>query len=175
MFLDSKPYSTRAQVIMVLLATMNRLKGGNTKQRVIEEIESMSWFARKIEDLTPYPTVSTEARWKTLVAFGRKDCYEEELFVKDGVPDSWQISQAGTNSFLKRKDLFASGDLDCRKCYMWSPTFKKFINPDYVPSPEDADRPSNVYDDYYKRNQHLELAELLNKYRGIQNQKEAEQ
>ena len=164
MYIDSNPYSTRAQVIMLLLATMHRLKGGNSKRRVIEEIESMSWFARQIEDLTPYPTVSTEARWKTLVAFRRKDCYEQELFEKDRIRDSWHISKDGTNTFVIRRSQFASGEFDCRKCYMWSPAFKEFIDPAYVPSSEDADRPSNVYDDYYKRDQKIIFNRLMERF-----------
>ena len=152
MFLDSNPYSTRAQMIMILLAAMQELKGGRSKQEVIAEIEVRGWFDKGPDDNTPFPSApSKEARWKTTVAFGRKDCYEEELFIRDEIRNSWQISKSGINSFIERKGLFASGQLDCRKCYMWSARFKQHIVSSYVPSKEDSDRPSNVYKDYHKR------------------------
>jgi hypothetical protein len=100
MYLESNPYSTRAQVIMILLATMHSLMGGHSKRMVISEIESRKWFDRRLEDNTPYPSAK-EARWKTLVAFRREDCYEEELFLRDGVHDSWQMRFSGARIFLE--------------------------------------------------------------------------
>ena len=150
MYLDSNPYSTRSQMIMILLGTMAGHKGGHSKQSVISMIEESKWFDFQEEDRKPYPTVKTkEPRWHTSVAFRRKDCYEEELFVRDGVRDSWTISKDGTNAYVLRKMQFASGELDCSECYMWSQVFKKHIYPTYVPSDKDRGRPDDVYKDYY--------------------------
>jgi hypothetical protein len=165
MYLESDPYSTRAQVIMLLLATMNDLKGGHSKSSVIAEIESRSWFNRLPEDDNPYSSSRTgEARWKTLVAFSRKDCYEEELFTRDDIRDSWQISKRGNECYVIRKSQFKARELDCRKCYMWSSAFKLFIDPNYEQSPEDAERPSTIYDDYKKRDEMIRVRKFWERY-----------
>lgn len=86
MDLDSNPYSTRSQMIMILLGTMAGCKGGHSKQSVISMIEESKWFDYQEEDRKPYPTAKTkEPRWHTSVAFRRKNCYEDDLFVRDGV------------------------------------------------------------------------------------------
>jgi hypothetical protein len=73
-FLAQKPYSTRSQMIMILLGIMIDCKGGHSKKSVISMIEESRWFDLRIEDRKPYPTVQTkEPRWQTLVAFSRKD------------------------------------------------------------------------------------------------------
>lgn len=150
MYLDSNPYSTRSQMIMILLGTMAGCKGGYSKQSVISMIKESRWFDFQEEDRKPYPTVKTkEPRWHTAVAFRRKDCYEEELFVRDGVRDSWSISKDGTNAYVSRKIQFVSGELDCSQCYMWSQIFKKHVYPQYTPSDKDCGRPDDVYKDYY--------------------------
>jgi hypothetical protein len=165
MYLDSNPYSTRSQMIMILLGIMADRKGGHSKQEVISMIEESGWFDFKEEDRNPYPTVKTgEPRWHTSVAFRRKDCYEEDLFVRDGVRDCWTISKDGVNAFVRRKMQFASGELDCSMCYMWSLKFKKHICPNYVPSANDRVRPDDVYKDYYRdrlMQRYLNLARLL--------------
>ena len=158
MYLDSNPYSTRSQMIMILLGTMAGCKGGHSKQSVISMIEESRWFDFQEEDRKPYPTVKTkEPRWHTSVAFRRKDCYEDDLFVRDGVRDSWTISKDGSNAYVLRKMQFASGELDCAKCYMWSPIFKRIIDPSYSPSDRDVARPDDVYKDYY-------MARMLDRY-----------
>lgn len=149
MYLDSNPYGTRSQMIMILLGTMAGCKGGHNKQAVISMIEKLKWFDLRAEDKTSYPTVTTrEPRWHTLIAFRRKDCYEEELFVKDGCRDSWQISKDGLNAYAVRKAQFSAGKFDCSQCYMWSQVFKKHICHQYIPTDHDLDRPDDVYKDY---------------------------
>lgn len=163
MYLEVSPYSTRSQVIMILLGTMVGCKGGHSKQSVIAMIKESGWFDFQEEDRKPYPTVKTkEPRWHTAVAFRRKDCYEEELFVRDGVRDSWSISKDGSNAYVRRKIQFASGELDCTRCYMWSQIFKKHVCPEYVPSDKDLGRPDDVYKDYY-------VSKLINRYLDAKN------
>lgn len=40
-----------------------------------------------------------------------------------------------------------SGVLDSRRCYIWTPTFKQFMQLGYVPSSADRKRPLDVYRD----------------------------
>lgn len=157
-FLEANPYSTRSQMIMILLGTMASLKGGNSKKSVLSLIEQSKWFDLRQEDRKPYPkTTTSEPRWHTAVAFRRKDCYEEDLFIRDGVRDSWSISKDGMNAYVVRKSEFASGKLDCARCYMWSPIFKKLMCDSYTTTDRDRDRPDNVYDDYF-------MDKILRKY-----------
>jgi hypothetical protein len=136
-------------MIMILLGVMAGCKGGQSKQDVISIIQDLKWFDLREEDKKPYPTVTTrEPRWHTLIAFRRKDCYEEDLFVRDGIRDSWQISKDGLNAYAVRKSQFSSSELDCSRCYMWSKVFKKHICPNYLPTDCDLDRPEDVYKDY---------------------------
>ena len=165
MYLESNPYSTRSQMIMILLGTMTGLKGAHSKQAVISMIKESKWFDFQEEDRKPFPKGnSKEPRWHTSVAFSRKDCYEEELFVRDRVKDSWMITIDGSNAYVKRKKEFASGKLDCARCYMWSPIFKKHIYPEYVPSDRDCGRPDDVYKDYY-------VSKLINRYMNAVNKR----
>jgi hypothetical protein len=161
MYLESNPYSTRSQMIMILLGAMSGLKGGHSKQEVISMIEGLKWFDFQTEDRLPYPSARTrEPRWHTLIAFRRKDCCDEALFIQDGCRDSWQISNDGANAYAVRKAQFAAGQLDCSKCYIWSHVFKKHICPQYVPNNHDLERPYNVYKD-------LAVDKLIEKYRNI--------
>ena len=150
MNLHSNPYSTRSQMMILLLGALVDRKGAYTKQDVLAIIEGLKWFEMRQEDKLRYPTVqSDEPRWKTLIAFTRKDCVEDKLFEDDECRDSWQISQNGMNEFVRLRDCFASGELDCSKCYMWSHVFKKHMRPEYAPSGSDKDRPGDIYRDYY--------------------------
>lgn len=140
-------------MMILLLGALSDRKGAYSKQDVLAIIEELKWFDLRQDDKVPYPTVqSKEQRWKTLIAFTRKDCVEDKLFEDDGCHDSWQISKNGRNIYARFKDAFASGKLDCSKCYMWSDVFKKHLRPEYTPSERDMDRPGDVYKDYYKIN-----------------------
>ena len=148
------PYSTRSQMIILLLGALFERKGAYTKQDVLSIIERLKWFDLRQDDKIPYQTVqSKEPRWKTLIAYTRKDCVEDKLFMDDGCHDSWQISKRGRNVFAMLKGDFSAGNFDCSKCYMWSQAFKKHMCPDYVPTERDLDRPGDVYKDYYPTNQ----------------------
>lgn len=145
-------------MMILLLGALFDRKGAYPKQDVLAIVAGLKWFDLRQDDKIPYPTVqSKEPRWKTLIAFTRKDCVEDGLFEDDGTRDSWQISKNGRNVFAIFRENFASGELDCSKCYMWSNVLKKHMNPGYSPSERDLGRPGDVYKDYYK-------ASVLGKY-----------
>ncbi len=145
-------------MMILLLGALFDRKGAYTKQDVLAIVEGLKWFDLRQEDKLRYPTVqSNEPRWKTMIAFTRKDCVEDKLFEDDGTRDSWQISKKGRNVFAMFRECFTSGELDCAKCYMWSQVFKKHMNPLYSTSERDLNRPDDVYKDYYQAN-------LLEKY-----------
>lgn len=93
-------YSTRSQMMFLLLAVLHDKNGGHRKQDVIDYIEKAKWFAKEPEDLQPMPSANSgEPRWITSFAFARKDCVEEGFFHDDGVEDSWQITKKGISAF----------------------------------------------------------------------------
>ena len=152
-------------MMILLLGALSERKGAYSKQDVISIIEGLKWFNLRQEDKLPYPTVqSKEPRWKTLVAFTRKDCVEHNLFDNDECYDSWQISKDGRNIYTEFREAYAAGELDCSKCYMWSSVFKKHLMPEYSPSARDLHRPNDVYKDYYKAGM---INFLLSKYSNI--------
>ena len=142
-------YSTRSQMMLILLGVLHDRPGGYSKSEVIGLIEEENYFAKQLEDKKPFKSKNCgESRWLTSFAFARKDCVAEGFFVDDDVRDSWQITKKGVNAFIAIKDEFATSYFDCRKCYMWSPAFKKVMFSQYQPTDMDAARPDDVYKDY---------------------------
>ncbi len=43
-----------------------------------------------------------------------------------------------------------TGELDVRRCFIWSQTFKKFMLPAYEPG-KDKPRPATLYDDWFAK------------------------
>ena len=154
MKLLTNPYSTSSQMTILLLGALINHKGAYAKQQVLTIVEGLKWFDLRQDDKIPYPTVqSKEPRWKTLIAIARRDCVESNFFEDNGTRDNWQISKKGGNVFALFRENYASGELDCSKCYMWSHVLKKHMNPGYSPSERDLDRPGDVYNDYYRTSQ----------------------
>jgi hypothetical protein len=63
MNLTHNPYSTRSQMMIMLLGALVDRKGAYTKQDVLAIIEKLKWFVFRQEDRIPYPkgqTTSTE-------------------------------------------------------------------------------------------------------------------
>jgi hypothetical protein len=59
--------------------------------------------------------------------------------------DYWEISRKGIESFEGFRDKFSSGALPVGRCYLWTPTFKLLMHPEYRPSERDLTRPWDEY------------------------------
>ena len=141
-------FQPRGQCIILLCAALRELRGSVTKQEAIECISDRKWFAIEPEDLKPYPSQqhTREPRWKTLIAWGRKDSVLRD-FMLYHERNSWALSREGIRRWDLHRPKFASGEHDVRSGYLWSPTFKRYLCATYEPSPKDAPRPWRFYDD----------------------------
>lgn len=142
----AKPQS---QLIVLLLAALRELRVARPKKEVLSQIIESGWYATCPEDMRPYPSQvssTAEPRSHTLIAWARKECVESAL-MSDGTRDSWEATTEGKNVVARVKQAVAQGQCSVRLCYYWTPVFKRFIDPNYTPSSEDAQRPKYRYED----------------------------
>jgi hypothetical protein len=140
-------YSNRGQGVLLVLHALQELGGSNTKAEVIGKISSCHWYDVSRHDLPPYEG-KEEPKYHTLLAWARKDCYEREWMLRAGWND-WSISRDGRSVLEDVIQRFRSRRLDVSRCYLWTASFKKMLDPAYVPSNGDAIRPEEVSDDYW--------------------------
>ena len=140
-------YSVRGQIIVMLLEVLRIEGGSSTRRDAADSILDRHWFSIKSEDWPPYPTQQNkEPRWRTLVAWGRKDAFDHQLLSDVGY-NAWELSRRGQEKADLLRQRFENRELDVRRCYMWTPELKKFMCSTYEPSDDDAPRPSRIYED----------------------------
>jgi hypothetical protein len=54
--------------------------------------------------------------------------------------DAWQLSRDGRKMLENIFSRYRDRKLDVRQCYLWTPKFKKRVDPNYEPSAKDAVR-----------------------------------
>jgi hypothetical protein len=126
----------------MLLATLHEMRAIRAKQEALAHIQAHHYFDILPEDWDPYPT-QTEPRWHTMIAWARKDSVVRELMFDHDENDHWEITRKGLDQFERFRSRFGSGELTVRRCYLWSPTFKRLMYPDYQPSEQDWKRPTD--------------------------------
>ena len=138
-------YSSRGQCVILILYALRELGSQHSKKEVLRFIQDARLYQVIPDyDLPPYAN-KNEARYQTLLAWARKDAFETDWLVQTDERDAWQISRLGRAVLEKNLQRFLTGgDLDVRKCYLWTPKFKKLVHPSYEPSNEDAERPEEV-------------------------------
>lgn len=57
--------------------------------------------------------------------------------------DDWSISRDGRRVLEDVIEKYRTKALDVRKCYLWTPEFKRMIDPAYEASDADAVRPED--------------------------------
>jgi hypothetical protein len=115
-------YGNRGQGVILVLYTLFFLGGSNKKQEVIDCISRCGWYDVTRHDLPPYEGQNEPTDFN----------------------DDWSISGEGRTVLDKNIKRFQTGELSVRKCYLWKPKFKKLIDPNYIPSSEDAIRPEEI-------------------------------
>jgi len=152
--------STRGQAMALLLAALENIRVSVSKREVIQHISSHKFFDIQDEDRLPYPSASThDPRWHCLIAWARKDCVQRE-WVFDDERDAWGITRAGIDIHQRTLGKFLEGSWKAHRCYLWTPTFKKLMQPSYLPSKNDLARPFNVYRDLQEFNANRLLAQF---------------
>lgn len=59
--------------------------------------------------------------------------------------NAWQLPRDGRNILDRVTSRYRSGELEVRRCYLWTPKFKKHIDPAYEPSDRDRVRPEDAF------------------------------
>lgn len=144
-------FSARGQVIAMLLHVLSQLPYSAKRSDITGLIRSGKLFALADEDERPYPSQRAaggdEPRWNTLVAFARQDCVDR-AWMHPRADNQWRISELGRQIMGVTKDRFATGKLEVRHGYLWTPKFKKLLCPNYEPSDLDEKRPvGSIYKD----------------------------
>lgn len=143
------PYSPRGQTILLLLAALHVLKKSRTKKEVIDFIEDKKWFNLEDEDKIPYKSQQgVEPRWKTLIAWSRKDCVDLG-FMESDVTDSWLAKKEGLNLVVRLKSRCESGEFEVGRCFLWTHSLKEFYDPKFQSSGQDVPRPRYMYRDSF--------------------------
>jgi len=148
--------SPRGQCAVVLLAALHDMYindgiGHVTKREAIQYIAMKHWFDVHDEDREPYQSqqqLTGEPRWHTLIAWARKDSVIRD-YVSYESRNSWGMTRRGRDAFeIFHRDC-ATGKKPVAPCFLWSVHFKKFMNPDYQPGPNDKKRPHSFYRIYF--------------------------
>jgi hypothetical protein len=130
-----------------VLYALQDLGGSNAKADVIARISHGGWYDVTKHDLPPYEG-KMEPKYHTLLAWARKDCYERDWMLQTDQRDDWSISRLGRAVLEKALSKYQSSEWDVRKCYLWKRSFKKLVDPRYVPSDQDAIRPEELLERY---------------------------
>lgn len=143
-------FQPRGQCITLLVAALKEAGVSLSRREAVEFIGDHRWFALQSEDWKPYPSQKSlgEARWKTLIAWARKDAALRN-FVNDFEHNSWSLSRNGHRLWEGIINKLNQGELDVTLGYLWSPVFKQKMRPEYTPSEKDAQRPYSLYRDSF--------------------------
>ena len=140
-----KVFSPRGQCIVLLFAALRELGVTSTRRQVVAFIDTQHWFAKEEEDLKPYPS-QVEPRWKTLLAWGRKDAVLRTWGLNHE-RDGWAISREGHRIWDRAHRKFTSHEWQVSLGYLWTPKFKNYLCQDYKQSASDLRRPLRFYED----------------------------
>ena len=98
-------------------------------------------------DLPPYQN-QNEPKYHTLLAWARKDALLSGWLIDTNERDACQLSRDGRNILERATLRYQKGELKVCECYLWTVKFKKQIDPNYEPTPQDRVRPSADLIDY---------------------------
>ena len=140
-------YSNRGQGVFLVLYSLLELGGVCTKQEVLAFIQDADLYEITRHDLPPYDN-QNEPRYHTLLAWARKDALLSEWLSDTGERDAWELSREGRAILDRTTTRYRSGELRVRECYLWTPKFKKQVDPTYELSPLDRVRPEDGLIEY---------------------------
>jgi hypothetical protein len=136
-------YSNRGQGVILVLYTLGELWGACTKREVLTFIQNAGLYDITKHDLPPYES-KDEPKYHTLLCWARKDAVELDWMLNTGERDAWQLARPGRRVLERTIARYQSGELDVRRCYLWTPKFKKRVVSTYEPSSADSVRPEDL-------------------------------
>lgn len=96
------------------------------------------------EDNLPYPAAGTnEPCWRVLVAYGRKDAFEAEHLFDEH--NHRKLNRAGEEELARVLSYFQHGQGDVAQGFLWTPVFKRLLDPSYTQTSADKPGPKTIY------------------------------
>jgi hypothetical protein len=134
-------YQNRAQGMILVLCAVRESGNAPSSRETLALIQKNGWYnLRAADDLPPYDS-QTEPGYQTLLRWARKDAVELELIANDH-RDEWAMTRRGSQSLDKLLGKFRSQEFAVQRCYLWTPLFKRFVDPMYSESEHDTLRPA---------------------------------
>ena len=147
-FAGNHVYSTGGQCLVMLLVGLQE-NGGGTRKQVLFRIRNNQWFALQQEDFQSYGSqdAGTGSRWENLISWARKhlDIHSFMFAHDDG---HWQLNSDGKELAKCVKAEFLKQEFRVHYCYLFSPVFKRHLDPLWQLSGKDMPRPKHMYRDW---------------------------
>lgn len=125
------PYSERWQCTLLLLFALRGNDRALTKAETTGAIEKANWFAISAIHRMPYQSKvergQREARWKTMIAFARKDCVMHGHLCDTKARDWWEISSKGLKTCQNLLRHVAQGHVAFERCNLWTMDFCSYL------------------------------------------------
>lgn len=133
-------YTVDWQHLVCLLYALSQMgAGGHRRRDVCDFIHREHYLALTPDDIAPYPT-QTEPSWQTDIAYARKIGvimgiigYEER--------DSWEWIRDGREQLDRILRAGERGEIDGKRCFLWTEEFRRVFDRTYEPSGADSPRP----------------------------------
>ena len=133
-------YSETWQRVILVLFALSRTGGIRRKDEVIRFIDLNRLYQMQPRDQEPYET-QVEARYRTRLAWARKDAALRGWLMASMEKDSWELNRDGRDFLESQLNRFASWKRSIRLCYLWTPNFKRCVFPNYDPACDEWDGP----------------------------------
>lgn len=140
-------YSNRGQGVFLVLHALRELGGACSKQEVLDLLQRRELYEITRHDLPAYEGKG-EPKYHTLLAWARKDALIAGWLEDTRERDAWQLSRDGRAKLEHVVARYRSGELKVSECYLWTPRFKKEVDPNYAPSPADRVRPEELFAEF---------------------------
>ena len=117
--------------MLLLLFALRKINRAVGKADAIAEIEKSNWFAISPVHRTPYRSKvergQKEPRWKTMIAFARKDCILQGHLCDTTIRDWWEITTKGLRTCHNLLQHVAQGHVAFQRCTVWTDAFRKYL------------------------------------------------
>lgn len=119
-------YATQGQFMMVLLASLVDLSDRvPSKQEVERHVEECGYLKLSPELARQSYDSKAEPKWKTRLAYARRDAIDMGLLKRLTVSNAWEISEKGLERFARLEERFRTGKCDPKRFEFLSPAFLK--------------------------------------------------
>src|SRR5260370_30381683 len=126
-------FSRRGQEVLMVLYALRELGAIHSKEDVLGFVRQNRFYELLPEDKESY---DSKHEWKsdTLLCFARQDAVANDLMFDHDEKDSWEITRRGLQALDEVIGQFRTQRYAVQRCFMWTPEFKKIIDPTYIPS-----------------------------------------